>query len=268
MRSAVVLVVLAGCGFQTNGSPDMQKPADAATAVDAAATDHDAGMPMTDAAASTFCDSDDRDLVACFEFEDNTHDLSTNHLDAQMTRVSYDRNGKSGKALHVDDNSAGNAADSAAFDVAALTMEAWINPSKLPDSGEHFDVLDVDKQYALFVDSSGNATCILGGIASMSATAPQFHVRTGRWTHIACTFDGIAAGTAKGILYVNGDVAGTSATAGQSLLITGTTGLTIGGNNPSDGANRMTGLIDQLRLMKIARPPIAICADAGKVGCL
>src|SRR5215831_14654017 len=68
MRGAALIVVLAGCGFQTN-APDTTKPGppiDAATAVDAATPGNDASMPMTDAAVSKFCDDTDQDLIACF----------------------------------------------------------------------------------------------------------------------------------------------------------------------------------------------------------
>lgn len=261
MRSVAVIAVLAGCGFHGNAAQDMAGPGDA-RADDAHVADPDAGT--TDATPSTFCDPDDTNLVACFEFENDTRDLSRNHLDAQMMGVSWNP-GVHGSALHVADNTEGDVADSGVLDVSALTMEAWINPSQLPDDSSHIDVLDVNKQYALYVDGKGVASCVLIGVATLQAPAmPKFTIHTGAWTHIACTFDGLA----NSILYINGDIAATAATLNKSVATNGTTGLTIGGNNPTDGNNRMTGLIDQLRLFKTARLALQICADAGKTPCL
>jgi arabinan endo-1,5-alpha-L-arabinosidase len=260
MVRGVLLVVLAACGFHGN-APDTPQP-DAAAAIDAAVPGQDATV-MTDAAAAQFCSPDDSDLIACYEFENTTDDHSSNQLNATMTRVSYP-NGKFGKGLHVDDNSAGDTADKSALDVAALTIEAWINPSQLPGDGDKGYVVDVNNQYALYVDQHGDLFCTLIGGPSLSTMSTGVKISTNQWTHVACTFDGIV----QSVLYVAGAVANTKP-GGGTLGTGGTTGLSIGGNNPSSSGNgRFNGMIDQLRLMKVARTTPQICADSGKTLCL
>src|ERR1700759_2208714 len=46
----------------------------------------------------------------------------------------------------------------------------------------------------------------------------------------------------------------------------GTTGMSIAADNPS-GNDRLGGLIDQLRLINVARTAAQICADAGNPSC-
>ena len=257
VRCGVLLVVLGACGFQGSGRQTAQ-PDDAAPAIDAPVGVMD-DAATKDAGSAMFCDPDDDKLVACYEFENNTLDPSSNHLDAQMTGVSYG-GGKFGQALQVGDNSVGDAADKPALDLAQLTIEAWINPSQLPGDEEKAYVVDVNNQYALYVDHSGDLFCTLISGPSLSSTGSL--VSTNGWTHVACTYDG-----ARSNLYVNGAPAANKS-GGGTLGTSGTTGLSIGGNNPSSSGNgRFNGSIDQLRLMKVARTTAQICSDSGKTLC-
>lgn len=80
------------------------------------------------------------------------------------------------------------------------------------------------------------------------------------WTHVACTYDGAAT-----VVYVDGaEVARKPGTSVPSTL--GTTGMSIAADNPS-GNDRLIGLIDQVRLMDVARTAEQVCADAGKSSC-
>ncbi|TMQ20078.1 MAG: LamG domain-containing protein [Deltaproteobacteria bacterium] len=257
VRCGVLLVVLGACGFQGSGRQTAQ-PDDAAPAIDAP-TGVMTDAATKDAAPAMFCDPNDDKLVACYEFENDTLDRSSNQLDAQMTGVSYG-GGKFGQALVVDDNSAGDTTDKPVLNLIALTIEAWINPSQLPDESNKAYVLDVNNQYALYIDHNGDLFCTLIGGPSLSTMSTGIWVSTGGWTHVACTFDGIT----QAVIYVNGAVAKTN--PGNGALGTGgTTGLSIGGNNPSSSGNgRFNGSIDQLRLMKVARTTAQICSDSGK----
>lgn len=51
--------------------------------------------------------------------------------------------------------------DSPIFNVAALTIEAWIKPS----NGNVFVILDVDRQYNLRLHADGSVTCAVVGVA-------------------------------------------------------------------------------------------------------
>ena len=75
MRSCGVwLLVLGACGFRSPAGS-----LDAAVPIDAPAAD----------AATPFCDPADPHLVACYEFEGNTHDGSSHGLHATPTAVTY-----------------------------------------------------------------------------------------------------------------------------------------------------------------------------------
>jgi len=105
-------------------------------------------------------------------------------------------------------------------------------------------------------------TCVLiNGPTSLQATTA--HLTAGQWAHVACTYDGTAAA-----IYVDG-VASTTATGGGTLGANGTTGMSLAADNNPTGPDRqpLIGLIDEVRLMKVARTAAQICADAGKPSC-
>jgi hypothetical protein len=74
------------------------------------------------------------------------------------------------------------------------------------------------------------------------------------WTHVTCSYDG-----ANIKIYING-VEHATATATGALSTSGTTGSSIGSNNPS--GDNLVGLMDDLRIWNIARTPLQICEAA------
>ena len=78
---------------------------------------------------------------------------------------------------------------------------------------------------------------------------------TSSWTHVACSFDGTVLR-----IYVNGAVAAFESGSG-SVTTAGTNGLAIGSNSPS--GDNFAGLIDDLRIWRIARTAAQICAASG-----
>lgn len=228
--------------------------------VDAPGMATDASV-MFDAIHSTFCDPI-TGLVACYEFEGNAKDGSGNGLDATTTNVTFVP-GKVGQAMQVaaDSSAIVNAND--LFDnVSRFTIEAWIRPSTSPGSGGSY-ILAVGIGYWLAINSDGTLVCVMfkSGLATGRVTTTTT-VTIGQWTHVACTYDGAAAVLN---VYINGSVAGTHT----------------GGGPPGNGANDMgiagppgpqpvytlVGLIDQLRLLNVARSAAAICTDAGMTSC-
>jgi len=209
-----------------------------------------------DSPTPPFCDPSDPHLVACYEFEGDTKDSSNNRLDATMVNVSFPP-GKVGKAMQFGATSAADVPNSAAFDVTALTIEAWINPSQLPSNGNRAGILDMDQQYGFFLHAGGELACT----ASVSMVTTVAHLATDRWTHVACTYDG-----AVGAIYVDGSVLA-SATGGHALSTSGNTGISLAADNPPGKGSQLIGLIDEVRLMNVARTPAQICADAGKSSC-
>ena len=153
-----------------------------------------------------------------------------------MTNVTF-VTGKRGMALQSDAASAIDVADSALFDVAALTIEAWIHPTQLPAAGQRMGILDADGQYGFFLHESGRLQCTAGGTSNQV----EANVPANQWTHVACTYDG-----ANRLVYVGGGLI--SETTGSAINKGGTTGITIAGNNPPGGGSRLVGMIDQVRL--------------------
>ena len=246
LRGAVVLA-LAGCGFHGNAVPD----ATGGPPIDAAET---AGGDASDAFASTFCVPIDG-LVACYEFEGNASDLSGHNHDAATANLLFVP-GMSGSAMLFAANSAADVPGSAAFDVAALTIEAWVQPSALPAQSKQSVVLDVDMQYALFINDDGTLTCDLHGVSKFSTIGA---VVAGAWSHVACTYDGAMAR-----IFLNGNLAAVH--AGTGGLSTGGHAMAIAANSPS--GSPLVGLIDQLRLLGVSRTGPQICGDAGRSSCL
>lgn len=218
----------------------------------------DAGS-ASDAMRSAFCLIDG--IVACFEFEGDLSDGSGNSLQTTASAVSFVPNGKVGMAMQVDDKSSATVKPTILDDVDAVTIEAWIRPTRLPDNMKTFNILDVDQQYAFTLNDDGTLTCDLHpspGKFSTSGLAGT--VLTDQWTHVACTYDGI--NTSR--IYINGAVAATH--SGIGTLGKGGHGIGIAQNYPS-GA-QLIGLIDQLRLLNVARSAADICTDAGHLACL
>jgi hypothetical protein len=224
--------------------------------VDAIVTDAPASVADAKAAdaMTPFCDPNDATLVACYEFEDALTDGSKNHLDPNvMVDVSYGA-GKVGSALVVGSNTEVDVAENSLFGVAAVTIEAWINPVAIPtDRG---GILDCDGRYGFFLYANDDVECLAGG-----GTASAGPIPTGQWTHVACTDDGATLR-----VYLNGKLAGSAASS--ALSRTGSmTGITLGGNNPPGGGNPLGGSLDELRLFGSARTAAQICADSTASEC-
>lgn len=273
-----LFIVLAGCGFR--GAPftehlvdaadlpidgsteiiDAREVADAPGAVDAMADAPnamvDAAMAMPDAmTVAPFCDPSDASLVACYAFEGNLADGSgQNHTPSTAVNTSFAA-GKVGNGLVIGNTTEVDVPDSPAFDVAAVTIEAWVKPNLGAFPTGRGGVLDCNNQYGMFVLATGLVTCT----ASSSVTSPM-PIASGSWSHVACTENGTTVA-----LYVNGSLVA-SGPAG-TLPTSATTGFTLGGNNPPGGGDPLVGMLDQVRLFKVARTAAQICGDAGKSGC-
>src|SRR5215467_23457 len=127
MQRGVVILALAGCGFRGAAAPDAQ--------VGDAIVDDAAADAATDGAASAFCNPIDG-LVACYEFEGEVQDLSGHGHDATTANVVFVPGGVFGSAMLFAATSAANVPASTAFDVADITIEAWVKPTTLPLGGK------------------------------------------------------------------------------------------------------------------------------------
>lgn len=241
---------MSACGFSPHlGGSDASLHADA----DADADELDARAQL-DSADRAFCDATDPMLVGCYQFEHNLIDGSMYHNSGTTTAVSY-ATGKVGEGLFVGTTTGIDIADSPSFDVADLTIEAWIAPSLLPTDGNRAGILDCEGQYGLFLHPNGDLSCTAGG----SVTA-QANIQPNHWTHVACTH---ANGTIS--IYADGTLVNSG--GGAALPTANTSGITLGGNNPPGGGSPLNGVLDQVRLFGVGLTPTQICSDAGKPNC-
>jgi hypothetical protein len=261
MRGWLAIVIATGCGFDK--SVASHGPDDAAvhdgsdtTDIDAPADARPIDAPPDAVAIVPFCDPSNPALVACYPFESAVTDGSSHGHDPTTASNTSFAAGEVGNALTLGAMTEIDVPDSSAFDVAAITIEAWVNPTLASFIGGRGGILDCDSQYGFFIQASGALTCTAGGSLTTTALIPS-----GQWTHVACTSNGTSTVT----IYINGAFA-QSATAG-AMATSSTTGITLGGNNPAGGGNPMVGMLDQLRLWNTARTAAQICADAGHVTC-
>lgn len=235
-----LVVATAACQFDHG-----RLTGDAAIEVDAAL---DAAI---DQAAAPYCDPENPALVACYPFEGNTRDMSGHNLDATMTNVAFVP-GKVGMAMQFDTTSTADVADSTLFDVGAITIEAWVNPSQIPATGLRMGILDNQGQYGFFIYEQGQLGCTAGLSGRANA-----NLAANTWTHVACTYDGSTLA-----IYANG-AALYSQTGGAALSTAGTTGISLAADNPPGAGSQLVGLLDEVRVLSVARSAAEICADAG-----
>lgn len=105
---------------------DADADADVEAEIDAAVDAPPDAPP--DAYVAPYCDATDPALVACYPFDGDALDVSANDLDPQTANITFVA-GRHGMAMQFGASSAAEVADSAALDVTALTVEAWIRPT-------------------------------------------------------------------------------------------------------------------------------------------
>lgn len=241
MRAAWLMLATA-CRFDPGAFRD-----DAVVIEDDAMSD--VASDMTADALVDYCDN----TLACYRFENNAQDSSGNGLNAATNNVTY-APGKIGNALQmVDATSAADVAESTVIDVTtALTVEGWIKPTALPGAGLRMGMIDNDAQWGIFLLEGGNMRCTVPNAAAQTTGT----IALNEWNHVACTFDGTTTR-----LYVRGVLEG-QGTGATMLSTAGTTGLSIAANNPPGSGDRLAGMIDELRLMAVARTATEVCQDA------
>lgn len=231
-------------------SPDAVVPVDAALPPPAPA---DAAPPIADASPSMTeqrCPQTPA-LALCLTFEGAIADESSHRHAVQVqgaTAVAVDLGGA--RALMTGPGSVVRVAEAAAFDTQTFTLELWIQPRALPAAGQRGGLVDNEGQYGLFVQPGGGISCTAGNTAVTTGPA----LRAGSWTSIACTLS-----AEEMVIWVDGRQVGRAAAAGP-VSTAGTSGLTVGSNNPT-GMN-FEGLIDNVRVWRQARTQGQICAGA------
>ncbi len=199
--------------------------------------------------------------VAAYGFNEGTGtttgDASGNGRTGTLTSTTWTTAGKIGGALSFNGSSARvTVADAAPLHLAAaMTLEAWINPSAAAVGVPSWQVLIYkgSDNYVLALPYGSTAPTaggtVGGGLAIV--TSPNA-LPANTWTHVAVTYDG-----AMVRLFVNGTQVDSQAASG--LIGTASTPLEIGGSLVDSGA--FAGLIDDVRVYNTALTPAQIQTD-------
>ena len=115
---------------------------------------------------------------------------------------------------------------SSAFDVQALTMDAWIYPTTTAQNGFLFEKGTVNTQYSHFLNSDGTFYFRTMGLSAQDLTfATGSYVNANAWNNIVSVYNGSTK-----YVYVNGNVVATQSSSGT--LPTGQTNQFIGAYGP------------------------------------
>jgi concanavalin A-like lectin/glucanase superfamily protein len=141
---------------------------------------------------------------------------------------------------------------------AGMTLEAWVNPAALSATVASTILLKQDPitglSYALYANDPpkpssyirvGSATPVVNGAANLPLNS---------WSHLAATYDGTTYS-----LYVNGVLVGSHAQTG--VIGTSFVQLMIGGNTVFNTGEHFKGLLDDIRIYKVALSAAQIQAD-------
>lgn len=201
-----------------------------------------------------FCDVANPSIVACYEFEMEVKDGSAYGNNPDMQKDVTYAPGKSGFALERGPMSVVIIPGSPSLDnISVGAIELWIKPSKLPDSGR-MGLLDKDGQYSAFLYAGGDIRCGIG-----SFVIAKNVVKAGEWSHVACVSDGVMQ-----TIYVNGKAA---ISDGSDPQPAGAQRIVIGADSPVGSTDMFEGLMDSLRIWKVARTAAEICEAAGGSNC-
>ncbi len=140
----------------------------------------------------------------------------------------------------------------------AITMEAWIKPTKVGTMSilKKCGIIGGGTGYELYCGSAGFVYCRFNGNDASRALSTTSYPSTGAWIHVAATYDGVNTK-----MYINGVLEGT--TAFTAAIVNSTNILEIA-NDPSTAARFFQGSIDEVRLWNVARTDADIKSNMTK----
>lgn len=253
----IAIALLSGCSLflgDGDGSPpagdggpedsDAGGDADGAASTDARAT----ALPITEC-------PEDMALAACYLFDGNGEDGSTNANHAvTVTGVDF-ANGLAGQAAvfsEDDQMTVGENGDTLDMAGSSLTVEVWVRPGAFADAADRRGIFDVNSEYSLFIDENGQVEC--NGAGGLPAAG---QLALGQWTHVACVIEANTSIT----LYLDGDV---MVTDSATTPTGGANAIEIGSDSPyAAGDSHYIGMLDNLVIWSVARTRAQVCATAG-----
>ena len=150
--------------------------------------------------------------------------------------------------------------DDSAFEVSAITIEAWVRPDAFasaalsnPMNNPRAAVFDHDGAYSIFIDDAGQVFC--NGVNVQVPAGGQLAI--GQWSHVACTIEN---GGDK-VVYVDGAEVGRGT---ANIDIADGSGSEIGGDAQyAIDDSHFIGAIDNLLIWTVARSRAQLCQTAG-----
>ena len=137
--------------------------------------------------------------------------------------------------------------DSSALDMTtAVTMDAWVNMTNLPSSGNYYAVIVkssvvADRNYGLWINSAGQLYTEWAGTLGPAGLTSSAAIAAGSWAHIASVIDPT---TSSVKLYINGALV--SSTNAPGGLVANNAPLMIGASESSSPAAFFKGAIDDV----------------------
>lgn len=194
---------------------------------------------------------DDTRLLACFDFENQTFDQTGRGNDAVATNTAFTPGIEGSPGLHMDATSRGDLTTSN-LGSSEFSIDVWIDPDGAGNGAER-NVFDHDKHWAIDLAADGTLTCWSGGNRYATTVA----VQSDRWTHVACTFDGVAM---RG--YIDG---GLELQVGAPPYAADSGAAAIGGDAPNPpGGLPWLGTLDRMRIWNTALSSAELQAAAGQ----
>ncbi len=224
----------------------------------------DAGPPIPFDPRAAKCTNLDPAVVACFDFASVLDDASSAGNDAVSELPPTFETALSGQGLRVSGQRVA-VADDASLNVGKFTIELWLRPDGLVNLHDQLNditlLLDKDQQYNVGFTSQGELQMqVYRGIndsETTTASAANSLLSVGQFAYVAFTFNGT-----RSVIYKDGQRVDAENVFIDLFRGNGGT-LHIGSGSP-DITRPYDGLIDALRISKVARSDAEICASAGK----
>lgn len=196
------------------------------------------------------CPGDPR-LLACFDFEQQTLDQTGRGNDAVATNTTFTPGIESSLGLHMDASSRTDLT-TPNLGSSQFSIDVWIYPDG-EGNGAARDLFDHDMHWAIELAADGSLLCWSGGNPYATTGA----VQSDRWTHVACTFDGLAM---RG--YIDGAL---ELQAAAPMYAINSGAAAVGGDAPNPpGGLPWLGTLDRLRIWNTALSSAELQAAAGQ----
>lgn len=239
-------VALAICACTFSGPPG---PAES---VDGGGAELDAAADASIASMESIVCPGHTDLIACFRFEESGADDVGDH-DATLINESY-VGGAYGVGLALAPDTLVTLANSAGFEISAVTLEVWIGPQ--PSQGY---VFDFDGRFSLRIYGGRVARCLFETEANGKRSAEAV-IAEGGWKHVACVNHPIS-----GVRIYVDEVEIDTEPVGGSLKASKMNPAHVGSDSPGGGSD-FVGSLDNLRIWRRALRAGEICRECKLVG--